>query len=788
MQLSAPLQTLSIPDLWQQQAVLALREGNDVVVHAPTGAGKTFIFELLYGTLKGQAVFTVPTRALANDKLAEWRKRGWDVGIATGDLAEGLDRRVVVATLETQRARLLDGNGPRILVIDEYQMISDPVRGVHYELAIALAPENTQLLLLSGSVSNPQDVVSWLQRIGRKARLVSHTQRPVPLEEVELPNLTDRSTSNVRSWWPRMIRNALAEDLGPVLLFAPRRKAAEQLAAEIASSLPPCQPLSLTETQIQLAGRSLAKLLKSRVAFHHSGLSFAQRSQLVEPLAKAGQLRVVVATMGLAAGINFSMRSVAVSGTSYLAGAFERKVSAAELLQMFGRAGRRGLDETGYALVSSHPPRLGDAQPLPLKRSNQLDWTTLVAVMHHAALRDTPAIPAAVRLNQRLFSSSPVPIGCEHSLQTGPAPCGLHIDAERARFLRRGATEMWSSKKEWEPLPASGAAPLSETWLHIPSEDNTPGRWVSAEGNAAFMQKIGRGQLCRLQGNTKRYGREWHLGTRRGNGVLQLAPKLRDAIGSKTVPAEELQTAVLEKLQSITGGTPCALLPRGDQLYVQISYGGTSQKVFRDSAGRALLEPPQRRIPPKICASCPERHWCETVPITDSTAMNWRTLGLISTDGTPTQRGILFSFFQHGEGLAIAAALEDPNYPVDDLIFDIADLRGGPRFADEDGQTAGRLAMVTQRTFRNADHEGYLRFGIPTEYGAGASEAIRSIVQLGLPRQELLSETLRMGDIERAMLEWRSLLRHIAHAPSYPWTRWEELQGSAKQMLATLPS
>ena len=78
---------LIVPDLWQQEAVRALREGKDVVVQAPTGSGKTYIFELLYPSLKEQAIFTVPTRALANDKLAEWRGRGWDVGIATGDLA-----------------------------------------------------------------------------------------------------------------------------------------------------------------------------------------------------------------------------------------------------------------------------------------------------------------------------------------------------------------------------------------------------------------------------------------------------------------------------------------------------------------------------------------------------------------------------------------------------------------------------------------------------------------------------------------------------------------------------
>ena len=147
----------------------ALREGKDVVVQAPTGAGKTLIFELWskQGKNRGQAIYTVPTRALANDKLAEWRARGWDVGIATGDLAENLHAPVLVATLETQKNRLIQGDGPALLVVDEYQMLGDPDRGLNYELALALAPPQTQLLLLSGSVANPQDVVKWLQRLGR---------------------------------------------------------------------------------------------------------------------------------------------------------------------------------------------------------------------------------------------------------------------------------------------------------------------------------------------------------------------------------------------------------------------------------------------------------------------------------------------------------------------------------------------------------------------------------------------------------------------------------------------
>src|SRR5919107_3727506 len=153
---------LVVPDLWQQEAVRALRDGKDVVVQAPTGSGKTYIFELLYPSLKGQAIYTVPTRALANDKLAEWRARGWNVGIATGDLSDNLSAPVIVATLETQKNRLIQGDGPSLLVVDEYQMIGDPDRGLNYELALALAPKETQLLLLSGSVANPQDLVKWM--------------------------------------------------------------------------------------------------------------------------------------------------------------------------------------------------------------------------------------------------------------------------------------------------------------------------------------------------------------------------------------------------------------------------------------------------------------------------------------------------------------------------------------------------------------------------------------------------------------------------------------------------
>src|SRR6202040_1268596 len=417
-------------------------------------------FELLYPNLKTQAVFTVPTRALANDKLSEWRARGWDVGISTGDVALNLDARVVVATLETQRGRFLRGEGPGLLVMDEFQMLGDPMRGVHYELAVALAPKATQLLFLSGSVANPCDVVAWLQRIGRDAVLIEHKTRPVPLEETDLGNLPDSQFVQSRSFWPRMIGRAMRADLAPVLVFRPRRAAAEQTAQATASALPVRDPLRLTPAQEATAGKSLTKLLRNRVAYHHSGLSYAARAGVVESLAKAGQLNVVVATMGLAAGINFSMRSVIVTDRRYFAGNFERQVEADELLQMFGRAGRRGLDEVGHALYPNDLPRLSDARPRRVKRAAQVDWPSLISVMHAASERGEQPFAGAVELTHSLFSVQRVPLGVEHSLGTGPRPCGFWVTDERARFVRRGMIEMLNSREKWEAKPTAESATL----------------------------------------------------------------------------------------------------------------------------------------------------------------------------------------------------------------------------------------------------------------------------------------------------------------------------------------
>lgn len=763
-----------------------MRERKDVVVHAPTGAGKTFIFELFLPELRGQAVFTVPTRALANDKLAEWRQRGWDVGISTGDLALDLDAKVVVATLETQKGKFLQRTGPRLLVIDEYQMIGDTVRGVNYELSLALAPPETQLLLLSGSVGNPQDIVAWLRRIGRDAVLVSHHERPVPLDEVDLEALPNKAAAGVHGWWPRLITNALRADLGPILLFAPRRRAAEELAVQLAAALPTDHPLSLTPEQEQLAGSRLTRLLRSRVAWHHSGLSYAQRAGLIEPLAKAGQLRAVVATMGLAAGINFSMRSVVVTDTRYMIGNFEHQVSPDELLQMFGRAGRRGLDDAGFALISSRPPRLHDGRPRQLRRSALVDWPTTLAVMHAAALRREEPFAAALELNQRLFTAQPIPLGIEHSRATGAMPCGLCVDAERARFARRGITEMLNSRGEWEPIPS---APVPGTLGEAFSRERE--HWRPALSSATSLAGRGFGNIFKTgTGTAARYGREMPLGTRRPDGSLALVPTLKRALGIPRLAAEQFDAQLVARLPEISGGgTVFAIEPRGEQLTARLTYENVPITAWRDTHGALLIDPPQRRELPLPCRGCPElESYCAKVEIAAAAAYLWRRLGLVEIDGAPTRRGIVFSFFHHGEGLAIAAALEDENYTIPELIFDLANLRAGPRFAGEDSPLGGRLGALCQRLYERADVPGYLEMGVPLTYGDGASEVVREIIEHGTARQKLLTESLRPGDIERAVIEWRSLLRHIVWAPDYEWPRWRELKAAAAQHIDDTPS
>jgi superfamily II DNA/RNA helicase len=802
------LNQVAIPDLWQQQAVTALRAGSDVVVQAPTGAGKTLIFELWsnQGKNRGQAIYTVPTRALANDKLAEWRARGWDVGIATGDLAENLGAPVLVATLETQKHRLIRGDGPALLVVDEYQMLSDLDRGLNYELAMALAPQQTQLLLLSGSVANPQDVVKWLQRLGRKAVLVRHDERPVPLDEVHANSLSYHVPSEIRGYWPRLVAKALAEDLGPILIFAPRRQAAESMANELARQLPTPNPLQLSQEQKLVVGEHLAKLLKSRVTYHHSGLSYGTRAGVIEPLAKAGQLRVVVATMGLAAGINFSLRSVALAGESYRRDEAEQLIKPDELLQMFGRAGRRGLDESGFVLITANELRLLDSHAGHLSRSGAVDWSALLGIMTVAAQQGRDPFREAVRTQERLFTTKPIVLGVEESLRHPDVPCHLRTDAERARHVRRRVREMQNSRGEWETMREPVSTPVRDIRIYdLRFMNDAPGAdsevdlanrksqiiYRPALSVPSALEKVGTGNLCVLSEDEhgKTYGRALTVADRLGQDRVLLAKWIRRLTNwnGRQVPLavweEKIVPLVKEKLAQQK--TPVAgFRNEAQRILALVSIADLTMRVPVDRHGVALWKPVEREVLPSDCAQCALVSVCRQLPTSTGVALLWRRLGLVDAAGVPTIRGRVVSFFSQGDGLAIAAALEDERYPLDELIYDLANLDAGFRFAGEDiNRWGGRLGLVCHEKYGLQSIPGYLENGVPPKYGVGAEQIVASVHKNPLAKQVWITGVLGPGDIDRAIIEWRSLLRQIAHAPELDWPRWRALQAMAKTIL-----
>jgi superfamily II DNA/RNA helicase len=808
------LNQVIIPDVWQQQAIGALREGKDVVVHAPTGAGKTLIFEAWsnQGKNRGQAIYTVPTRALANDKLAEWRARGWNVGIATGDLSENLDAPVIVATLETQKSRLIRGEGPTLLVIDEYQMLADEDRGLNYEIAIAMAPAHTQLLLLSGSVANPQDVVKWLQRLGRDAIHVRTDFRPVPLDEVHAHQLSYHVPTQIRNYWPRLAAKVLAEDLGPLLIFAPRRASAESMAAELARYLPTPNPLMLSPEQRLVVGENLARMLKSRIAYHHSGLSYAARAGVIEPLAKAGQLRVVVATMGLAAGINFSLRSVALAADSYRRDYVEQPIRPDEILQMFGRAGRRGLDETGYVVVTANGVRMMEAHAAHLSRGGLVDWNALLGLMAVAADNGVKPFPEAVRIQERLFTTKPIALGIEESIKHPEVPCNLHTDAERARHVRKRQRQILNSQHEWQDYPEtvekrlgdifiehrkkldSSAMPETDqpaTELPRDSEPQQPRFELRPLLTASHsIEKIGTGHLTALEETEhgKIYGRSVTVADRLHDGRLIITKWIRRMINwsSRQAPEEIWETKLVPLIEKkmAEAKTPVVRFKKlAHKIIAEVSLAEQTMRVPVDVHGVALFKPIERDVLPHDCSTCSLVPICRQLPTVAGTALLWRRLKLIDQEGVPTMRGRIVSFFMQGDGLAIAAALEDESYPLDELIYDLANLDAGFRFCGEENRWAGRLAMVCQAAYGMQSIPGYLENGTPPKYGSGAELVVASAHKNPLSKHEWITDLLGAGDIDRVIIEWRSTLRQIAHAPALEWARWTALQKLARETL-----
>jgi len=495
---------------------------------------------------------------------------------------------------------------------------------------------------------------------------------------------------------------------------------------------------------------------------------------------------------------------VALAGESYRRDEAEQLLKADEILQMFGRAGRRGLDETGYVLITANELRLLDARPCHLSRSGAVDWSALLNLMAHAAQQGRDPFTDAVRAQERLFTTKPIFLGIESSLKNPDVPCGLKTDAERARHVRRLVREMLNSRAEWETCPAPVEVPLRDikvgqaSSLSLSSKPNDAAKLETGAtpvlhsilGEPAALDKVGTGTLCVIAENEngKTYGRAITVAERLNNDRVIITKWVRRLTnwGGRQAPMalwkEKIAPLVEKKLAEQK--TPVVrFVNQAHRIMAQLSLADFTMRVPVDSHGVALWRPTEREVLPYDCARCSLVATCKQLPTATGVALLWRRLGLVDASGVPTPRGQVVSFFSHGDGLAIAAALEDEKYPLDELIYDLANLDAGFRFCGEDNRWAGRLALVCSEKFGRQTIPGYLENGAPPKYGTGAEQVVASVHKNPQSKHDWITDLLGAGDIDRIFIEWRSLLRQIGHAPDLDWPRWRALQAIAKAIL-----
>jgi hypothetical protein len=195
-----------------------------------------------------------------------------------------------------------------------------------------------------------------------------------------------------------------------------------------------------------------------------------------------------------------------------------------------------------------------------------------------------------------------------------------------------------------------------------------------------------------------------------------------------------------------------------------LSLADLTMRVPVDLYGVPLWRPIEREVVPRDCAICALVPVCRQLPTATGVAMLWRRLGLVDATGVPTRPGRVVSFFSQGDGLAVAAALEDQSYHLDELVYDLANLDAGFRFAQDENRWGGRLAMVCQRAF-------------------GVQSILRDVHHDAFSKTKWVTEFLGTGDIDRIIIEWRSTLRRIANSPALEWARWTALQKMAQTIL-----
>lgn len=338
----------------QEEAVLELLSGSNVVLATPTGSGKSLVATAaIAGALaRGEcAVYTAPIKALVSEKFFDLCEvfGADDVGMLTGDASVNADAPVVVATAEVlANLALREGAAADVglVVMDEFHFYADPDRGWAWQVPLVELPR-AQALLMSATLGDTTTLREDLtRRTGRDTALVASSERPVPLvNEYVVSPVQDVVTELVQTGQAPVYivhftqASALerAQALSSVALAT--RAERDEIAEAIGS-------FRFTSA----FGKTLSRLVRMGIGVHHAGMLPRYR-RLVERLAQQGLLKVVCGTDTLGVGINVPIRTVLFSGLTKYDGRRQRQLQVREFAQIAGRAGRAGYDTVGHVMV-----------------------------------------------------------------------------------------------------------------------------------------------------------------------------------------------------------------------------------------------------------------------------------------------------------------------------------------------------------------------------------------------------------------------------------------------------
>lgn len=339
----------------QEEAVMELLAGSNVVLATPTGSGKSLVaFAAHVAALSTDRVsfYTAPIKALVSEKFfALCETLGADnVGMLTGDASVNPDAPVICCTAEVlANIALREGRDADVglVVMDEFHYYGDSDRGWAWQVPL-LELDQVQFLLMSATLGDVSALSEDLtRRNGRETVLVDQAERPVPLHY---------------SWSTEHLDETLAELVAthqsPVYVVHFTQAAAVEHATSLLKPLgrsPQVEAINERLNDFRFAagfGKTLSKLLKAGIGVHHAGMLPKYR-RLVEQLAQAGLLRVICGTDTLGVGINVPIRTVLFTSLAKFDGNRQRVLKSREFLQIAGRAGRAGFDSVGYIVVQA---------------------------------------------------------------------------------------------------------------------------------------------------------------------------------------------------------------------------------------------------------------------------------------------------------------------------------------------------------------------------------------------------------------------------------------------------